>query len=218
MKKMTKIVLSLMVTGLTSAAFAQDDAMGTSEASAPRTSSSPDRFFRRAIVEGSLVNAGWEGSQNTRYSKPNGYAAGILFDIIGTQSLVLELGAMYRQLGTTVDNGLGSNDFTANYISVPVAAKYYFSGQESTSLYLKAGLMGSVLVSNNTVYATRTTQVGPNNWETAALAGLGLKVNVASSTDLLLEADYTRSIDSVFSNQNVYRSDLGAALGVAINL
>ncbi len=218
MRKLTKVLMSLVLTGFTSAAFSQDNAGGTSETTSPRSASSPDRFFRRIMVEGSLVNAGWEGGDTSRYSRPNGYAVGILFDLIGTEKLVLETGALYRQLGTTVENGLGDNSFTANYISVPLSAKYYFSGQESTSLYLKAGAMGSTLLSNNTIYATRTTQVGPNKWETAVLAGVGVKFNLASSTDLLLEANYTRAIDSVFSDQNIYRSDLAAALGVAVNL
>jgi len=219
MKDLRKIMLLLVIPGFTLLAQAQDNVGGgVSETTAPRQASSPERFFRRLIVEGALVNAGTEGGDISRYSKPNGYSAGVLFDLLGTQELVLETGVLYRQFGTTVENSFGDNSFTANYISVPVSAKYYFNGQENTSPYLKAGAMGSTLISNNTIYASRTLQLGPNAWETALLAGLGIKVNLTSSSDLLIEADYTRSLDSVFTNQNVYRSDLGAALAVAVNL
>ena len=198
-------------------AFCADDG-GSTETTVANENRSPDRFFRRIIVAGSLANAGYQGGDSTRYSRPNGYSAGVLLDILGSGGLVLETGALYRQFGTTYDNGLGSNTFTANYISVPVDAKYYFSGQETTSLYLKAGVMGSSLISNNTMYATPTTQIGASAWETALLGGLGVKFNLSSATDFLLEADYSRSIDSVFNGASVYRSDLSAAVGLAVNL
>src|SRR5947209_5714552 len=67
----------------------------------------PNRVFRRIIFEGSLINAGFDGGDASRYSKPNGFNAGALLDLLGTGDLVLETGAMYRQLGTTVDNGFG---------------------------------------------------------------------------------------------------------------
>ncbi|OFZ11210.1 MAG: hypothetical protein A2Z20_11005 [Bdellovibrionales bacterium RBG_16_40_8] len=68
------------------------------------------------------------------------------------------------------------------------------------------------------MYVTPTTQIGARSWETAFLGGLGIKFNLSPATDLLLEADYSRSIDSVFNNASVYRSDLSAALGLAVNL
>lgn len=218
MNFITKSVLIFLSINFAAAnSFAQEDA-NTNTTSAGTTASSPDRFLRRIIFEGSLLNAGYEGSGTERYSKENGYAVGILFDLIGTHNWVFETGASYRHLGTDVNNGLGNNSLTANYISIPVSAKFYFSGQEGSSFYLKAGAMGSVLISNNTIYATPTTQVGPNAWETALLVGIGYKMQIASAADLIIEANYTRSINSVFSNDDIYRSDIGAAIGVAVNL
>jgi len=190
----------------------------SSETSVTNENRDQDRFFRRVIFEGSLANAGYQGGGSSRYSNPNGYSAGVLLDLLGRGGLVLETGAVYRQFGTTYNNGVGDNKFTANYISIPVDVKYYLSGQETTSLYFKAGVMGSTLISNNTMYSTPTTQIGARSWETALLGGLGVKFNLSSATDLLLEADYSRSVDSVFNDANVYRSDLSAALGLAINL
>lgn len=213
------ILFTLISLGcLSNPAFGASEDGGNNQTDISRQSSSPARAVRRIIIEGSLVNAGYEGGDSSRYSQPNGYSAGILFDLFGTAKMVLETGALYRQLGTTIDNGLGSNSLTANYISVPVSAKYYFNGQENTSLYMKAGAMGSTLISNNTYYATPTTQIGARAWETALLAGLGLKFNLGANSDLLVEADYTRALDSLFAGSSVYRSDLSAALGLAFNL
>ena len=212
--------LVLMFTFLTcfSTLLHGDDYVPSSQTSIGYQSRSEDRFVRRIIVEGSLANAAYQGDQSSRYTKPNGYSAGVLLDLLGSRDVVLETGAMYRQFGTTYNNGLGDNTFTANYISVPIDAKFYLSGQEVTSLYLKAGFLGSTLISNNTMYATPTSQFGARSWETAFLGGLGAKFNLTSSTDLLVEVDYSRSIDSVFNDTTVYRSDLSAALGFAMNL
>ncbi|MGE3974724.1 MAG: outer membrane beta-barrel protein [Bdellovibrionales bacterium] len=217
MFNLKKCLLTCSVLLAATTTFAQE--AGTIEANAERESSSPERFFRRIIAVGSLTNAGYEGGDSSRYEKPNGYNVGILLDLLGMNKLVLETGALYRQLGTTMENGLGENHLTANYISVPATAKYYFSGQERNSLYLKAGAMGSTLVSNNTAYVTSsTTKIGARTWETALIGGLGAKLVLNETTDLVLEGSYTRALDSVFEDVEVYRSDYSGTLGVAVNL
>lgn len=196
----------------------EEGAAGTSEEEASQRSTSSSRFFRRFIVEGSMVNAGYEGNESSRYTKPNGFSVGALLDLLGSANLVLETGAVYRQLGTTVNDGLADNSFTANYISVPVSAKYYFSGQEASSFYIKGGVMGSTLISDNTIFTSPTTQIGARSWEAAFLAGIGYKFALASVTDALLEVDYNRSISSVFPDMDIYRSDITGTLGFAFNL
>src|ERR1700722_15702920 len=110
--------------------FAADYDAATNETSATNDNRDPDRFFRRIIVEGSLANAGFQGGGSSRYSRPNGYSAGVLADLLGNGPLVLETGALYRQFGTSYANGVGGNDgFTADYISVPVDLKWYLNGQ-----------------------------------------------------------------------------------------
>jgi opacity protein-like surface antigen len=212
-----KVVMSVAaLTFLSVSALAQEET--TTRTSVTGESRAPDRFVRRIMVEGSLANAGYQGDTEGRYSKPNGYTAGILADLIGSDKMVLETGVLYRQFGTDYASGIGPNTFTANYISVPLAAKYYFRDQEETSFYMKGGVMGSTLISDNRLYETATSQFGARAWETAFLVGLGMKFNLTAATDLLVEADYSRSIDSVFNNYSVYRSDISGALGLAINL
>ncbi len=219
MKKYSVLgLLTFIFVSLISQANFAEESGGSSQASITNSARSPDRFFRRLIFEASFANAGYEGQDSPRYSRPNGYHAGLLFDLLGTGGLVLETGALYRQFGTTYNNGLAENDFTANYISIPIDAKYYLSGQEATSLFIKAGVMGSTLISNNTMYSTPTNQIGARSWETAFLVGAGVKFNLTGATDLLFEVGYNRSIDSVMNNVDIYRSDLSAALGLALNL
>ncbi len=55
--------------------------------------------------------------------------------------------------------------------------------------------MGSTLISENTMYTTPSTQIGAKSWETAFLVGAGFKINISTSADLLLEANYNRSIE-----------------------
>ncbi len=212
------VASSILVGFMSGVAQAASD-YNMSESSLPtRTASSEGRFARRLMVEGALLNAGFEGGDNSRHNQPNGYSAGLLGDFIGTGLIVMEAGALYRQMGTTPQNGFGNNSFTANYISVPLSAKYYFTSQEFSSLYVKAGYMGSTLISNNTYYSSPTRQLGAQQWESAVLGGIGYKINLGSSTDILVEANYNRGLDSVFADSNVYRSDVSGALGFAMNL
>jgi hypothetical protein len=218
-KKYNFAILAFSVlSGISFAAQAQYGSSNQTAIFGDGTPRSPDRFVRRLIVEGSFANAGYQGGDSPRYSSPNGYAAGGVADLLGSNELVLETGVLYRQFGTNYSNGLGNNSFTANYISVPVDAKYYFSGQEATSLYLKLGVLGSTLISNNNYYPTPTTQIGAKAWETAALGGIGAKFAMTSATDVIVEADYARALDSVFDGYNVYRSDFIGSVGVALNL
>ena len=210
--------ISVSTVCISSVCHGATDVDGSNTATTDSAYRDADRTFRRLIPEVSLANAGYEGGDSTRYSSPNGFAAGFMVDLFGKENLVMELGALYRQFGTTYSNGVLNNKYTADYISIPLTAKYYFSGQEVTSFFLKAGVMGSTLVSKNSTYQTPTTQIGARSWETAFVAGLGGKISMTDRTDFVIEADYSRSIDSVLNGANVYRSDLSGVLGVAINL
>ena len=72
-------------------ALAQENS-GSSQSTITSEGRSPDRFLRRVIFEGALANAGYQGDNTDRYSKPNGYSAGAVVDLLGSQNLVLETG------------------------------------------------------------------------------------------------------------------------------
>ncbi len=211
MKKLSVFILfSIVLMAPTAFAQREDHLKLESDAEYVRG----DGFFRRIFVTASLMSAGYAGDDAERYTEPNGFSAGFLFDLAGQESFVLESGLLYRKLGNRVTDGFLGADYSGQYLSIPFAAKYYFGGQEATSLYVKGGLMGSLLVAeNNTLLSP-----GARSWETAFLAGLGYKVALARTTDLIVELDYTRALSSIFPGSSVYRSDLSAALGVGVDL
>lgn len=176
-----------------------------------------DSGFRRIMVEGSAVSATYDGTDASKYSLPSGYSVGVLFDLIGKNEMVLETGLVYRRVSTNVESGLPDNTLNADYVGIPLSAKYYFSGQDVTSIYLKAGVIGSALTGNNTIIAAKNRNVEPKLWQTGAQAGLGVKFDFARDASVLVEVDYLRAFESVFDNATVYRSDASAALGMGMN-
>jgi hypothetical protein len=83
---------------------------------------------------------------------------------------------------------------------------------------VKLGGIFSDFLTGSTAYQSSGRQIGAQYLEAAALAGVGMKVRVASGTDVLIEVDYSRGFDSIFNSTTDYRSDLGASIGVALNL
>lgn len=177
----------------------------------------PDRFVRRAIVTGSRTGMSHAGNDAHQYSNPLGYTAGVVVDLAGKENFVFELGALFRQSDTTVNNGFINDRFRSQYISVPLSAKYYLVDQEYSSPFVKVGAMGSFLVSDNTVPAAGGSQVGAQDWETALMGGIGYKLYATPLIDIVAEADYLRGLDSLFPGTSAYRSDLSLGLGVAFN-
>jgi opacity protein-like surface antigen len=190
----------------------------SSETSATEYIRESNRTVRRLLVEGSLTNIGYEGKDAARDSKVNGYTVGLLFDLFGSFNFVLETGALYRQLGITIDDRFGDSALPANYVSIPISGKYYFTSQNETSAYLKAGALESAMVSKNISYTKNEKVIKARTWETAMLVGLGIKTKLTSQTDVLFEGDYTRALESMFYDSSVYRSELSATIGIGINL
>jgi hypothetical protein len=190
-----------------------------------RTASSADRFVRRLIPQMSVIITDAGGTSNaagSTYVTRNGFTAGALMDLGTGTHLVMESGLLYRQVGASNDNNLfGNTNFNARYLSVPLAAKFYFGGQEVGGLYLKAGVMGSALLGSDTSYsagALNTTNVNGQQWNLSAIAGVGLKTYLTAGSDLVLEAGYLRDLTSVYTDQDVYNASYAATAGLSINL
>jgi hypothetical protein len=102
-------------------------------------------------------------------------------------------------MGTSV----GNNSITMNYITVPLAAKYYFGGERETGFYAKGGVVPGI----NVAHSMTTTAQGQSNTvdiqdvntlDFGVLVGVGGKLQLGGNTDLLLEADYVRGITSLY--------------------
>lgn len=185
----------------------------------PKTSSSPERFVRRIMPQASVVFSQVQGADAGDYYGRNGFTAGALVDL-GGGDLVVETGALYREMGLIRQSG--GPALNVQYLSFPVAAKYYFFGQESTSPYVKGGAMGSTLLSQNANnspgYTGTQFNVAARSWELSALAGVGGKFYLSPGADALVEMSYIRAIDSLTPDASIYSASVNLTAGIAISL
>lgn len=202
-------------------AFADTDVNGQPTSTARNAYSTyPDRGVvnritpQVALVESTLVNR--DGSTDFKYK--SGLAAGVTADI-GTSNVVLETGAVYKQLGTAVEGFGQTANLNLNYVTVPVLAKYYFS-PEPTTAFIKVGALPSFLVGKgNTAAVGGLIFDEPNTFDLGAQAGLGGRIALGGGADLMLEATYARGFSKVFTNNaEIYNSAFGATAGLGIAL
>jgi hypothetical protein len=215
-----KLAVVAAISLLSAVSFgASENNSGQIQTEAPRRSSSEERIIRRINPQAGLIWSEYRGTDNKVYFGSNGFSAGATLDLFGTQKMVFETGLLYRQRNASADSGFGTTTFTARYLSVPADLKYYFNGQENTSLYIKAGAMGSNLLDSNTTRTVSGSTVNFNadQWELDGITGLGLKFYLSPSTDLFVEADYQRPWSNMFNGNYAY-SALSANAGFGVNL
>jgi len=185
--------------------------------------SSEERFVRRLIPQAAIISSDYRGSDAPYYANRPGFSVGALFDFGPGYNLVGESGVLYRQFSAATQGELGGSvQYTNNYLALPLTAKYYFGGQENTSLYLKAGLMMSTLVSQtaNTSagYSGPIYDVNNRNFELSALGALGGKFYLSPQTDLVIEGAYSRATDSWTNASGIYNAAWNVSAGLAVNL
>lgn len=178
----------------------------TTELRTQVTSESSERFFRRAIPQTQMIVANFKNAGQATPEVRGGWGGGALFDLGRDSKWVTESGLIYQQVFA------GSQRNSAKptqSLSVPVAFKYYFTGQDETSFYAKAGLELSTVSS--------TGEFG-SSYNTGALFGIGLKYILTPQIDIYVDATYVRSIESMLQKRAGLDSLFGAAAGVGFNL
>lgn len=213
--------LFVFVGTLTQPAFAQvevhDDAeeadqasAGESTASLPAAESRNDFKPTRILpqIGGALSSITGEGTGDAKNRV--GLHVGATADF-GSSDFVIESGLLYRQLGANA--GQGDSELTANYLSVPVFAKYYFQGFDETSLYVKGGLLASVLV-----YKEQRGGRAINDFDFGPSAGIGAKFPAGSSSEFFVEANYYRGLIQLWENGSQYNSSLALMGGFSLAL
>jgi hypothetical protein len=214
---MKKILITILFL-VGAAANAADNVLVTQQ---ERVSSSNERFFRRIIPQVQWIYSSYQNPDVATLNR-QGWGAGATFDIGTAMNLVVETGLLYRQLNGGFQDTFGTSEFTNNYLSIPLDLKYYFAGQEMTSLYIKAGVMGSTLasstVTNSPGFAGSPQNAAGRTWETAGVAGVGLKFVTSKTSDFIVEADYNRPTDTLFTNATNYYSSWNISAGVGVNL
>jgi hypothetical protein len=127
--------------------------------------------------------------------------------------LGLESGLQIIQYGSVNDSNAPNADLRLNYISLPIALKYYFRGEARNDAFLKLGASASWLASQSGA----TPNMGVNNFETESAIGLGGKFAIDSKGhSITVELDYVSGLsDAIHEGANIagvltvgYRFDL----------
>jgi hypothetical protein len=190
-----------------------------------------NRFVRRITPFLGAIGSTLTGDSGSAFTAKGSYSAGGLVELGGSGILVLETGLMYRSMGAEVRDFYSSSSYTSdydrpkfnlNYLTIPLNAKVYFSGQKGTSMYAKGGLMGSRLMSKNVEYrGTSTTQlgaVGVRDNELAWDLGLGVAIEGNKNLQVMIDATWMRGITTISTLDNTYNEGLLVAVGLAFNL
>jgi hypothetical protein len=201
----------------------------------------------------SLILSGFSNVDKNSFASPYrdrdkrlGTGAGVTVDI-GRSNLVLETGLLYQQLGSDISSipipGFnfigalsGGPELKLDYLAIPIEAKYYFSGQEKSSWYVKGGLIPSFLVSkyaeiSSQVFGyqnggfgwreqtTSTNDVPANNIVVPVIIGIGGKMNVSDHIAIILETTYQYSMTPIFTDSpNSTISAISFTTGLDIDL
>ncbi|MDZ4678541.1 MAG: outer membrane beta-barrel protein [Oligoflexia bacterium] len=174
----------------------------------------------RVMPVAGVVISDFQGNQSGQFTSQNGLQAGLLMDF-GRRNGVIETGVLYRQLGATVSSTQGSTNVNLRYLSIPVSAKYYFDAYASTTTYIKAGLVPSVLVASNIDYPVDRLDVPDINarpFELSGVLGVGGKFMISPSFDLFVEADYIRGLTAIAAATDLVNSSFSLNTGIGINL
>lgn len=151
------------------------------------------------------------------------------FNLFGSQEFVLESGVSFLQLGS----GTGQNQYSFfngqmvsyydtvsnSYIGVPVLIKWLFSGENTSSLYVKGG--ASPLFMMNDSYNNRGNLTlgayrfgGLNKFDVAINLGVGYSLKVGEQFHVLIDVTGYQGLLPVMSNFNVYNAAITTGLGV----
>ncbi len=229
MKTTSQLTIAALILSLSSIALAQEETaklqdVGTSSTSISVAQPSQKPKATRITPELSLISSTFVGSGANEAKSITKISIGGLIDI-GESNLVTETGIVYRQIGAdetvAVKSAPTGVETDLNYLTVPIAAKYYFSNQHESSFFAKAGIAPSLLVGNQLAETTHGPNVrneDPSAFAVDALVGLGGKYQLTSQVGIVLEVSYWRGLTSVYSGASVYTSNFVNTIGFNINL
>lgn len=166
------------------------------------------------MIDSNLVG----GSTDDSFSSKIGLQVGGLMDI-GHSDAVLETGVLYRQLGATIE----SAQVNLNYIAIPVGGKYYFSGQEDSSVFINGGIMPQFAVSRTISSGSASVDASGifGSFDLDAYLGVGGKISMGDRTDFVVDLTYSRGLTNLNATQGdatFNNSAFGLTAGVAFAL
>jgi len=188
----------------------------------PKSSRARDGFgIQRITPQVGFSIAGVTGPNTGFKGSTGGFVGGATLDL-GNRDFVFETGLLYRQAGASS----GTFTLTADYLSVPLLAKFFINGSSApASFFIRAGVMPSMLVRENVSvkfsgdsYNIRDAQL-VNSFDLPGVVGLGSKFSAGSSTEFVISADLMRSLIKVNRGPGtVYHQGIALMSGVAILL
>ncbi|MCC6277825.1 MAG: PorT family protein [Oligoflexia bacterium] len=196
------------------------------ETNTPSTAS--EAKISRMIPHVGLLLSSYTGIDGAGAETKTGFEVGALVDL-GRQKTVFETGVLYRQMGAYSVAAIGgdtiSSGIEADYLSVPLNAKYYVHGQNQTSLVLKGGIAPSYLISqrakssnmNGLSGSTEDTRL--SRFDLGLIMGVGGRLLTGEKSSLLLEATYYRGLTNAFeTTNNAYNAAFGFSAGFAVEM
>lgn len=198
-------------------------ALGADGTSQTRLDSIPaSQTVRRLLPQAQVTYSNYQNSFSTNYLDRQGWAVGALLDLGTHRHWVVETGLLYREINGGFQTSFGMTNFSYDYLSLPTAAKFYLTGQDSTSLYFKAGAMASTLTTSTVTVAPGNRKSIPDlnskNWEVSGIVGAGMKFVVTPQSDIFVEAGYSRPLDILLSQALGYNGSWNLTGGFGINL
>jgi hypothetical protein len=198
---MKTVALLFFLICMSSIAWSDNIAISTTYPTNPTPSAG---LISRVTPQVSFIMSDYQGSSvNSLGTTPN-YGFGATLETGRTQ-LALETGLLYRAFGAQYQ-GAGYNFTIHNgYVAVPIIGKFYFSDPSGNSLYVKGGVVPGYLVnkgvtSNNA--PIDTTNLPLNYFEFEAAVGVGDKIPLSQTTDLMLELTYNRGYTNIISDND----------------
>jgi hypothetical protein len=198
----------------------QDEAPVTIGRSNRNVRKSSTSKVSRIIPQASVLVSNFTRSGESANSK-TGFGIGAVADI-GHSDFVFETGLLYRQLGAAGSTDLVDIVVNLNYLTVPIVGKYYFSGQNTNSAYIKLGLLPSILVSKEATASALGLSASTSNFDVKTfdlgpVAGLGGKIGMNDTTSMIIEANYYRGLTKITESE-IYNSAFTLTAGIALDL
>jgi hypothetical protein len=166
---------------------------------------------RRFIPTLAYTVSEFHGSTSANTRSQTGLNAGVLVDLANRSDLVLETGFLFRRLG------IGAH--TLSFLSIPAHFKYYFSGEEYTSPYIKLGLVPSILAEAEEIPGqTSTINTSFQNFELSGSAGLGGKFHLKKGMDAIVEISYGRALTTLVKGSDLFISSWNLSAGLGFSL
>jgi hypothetical protein len=206
---------------------------------APEQINYETKFIRRFELVPAFTISSFDGSDSSTLV-PNGVSspftssflnAALRTDVdLGFAPFYLEIGLMMNQLGSTTGTAASNLNLnvqgvayqekvTLTYLTVPVDIKWRLAPEESSALFVKAGLMPAFMVGHNYQNSTPVSSEyrfgAYNTFDLMVDGGLGYDFKITKSIHALAEVSVFQGLMPVMTNFSVYNSGFITGRGVA---